>query len=566
MGWKCTPQIKGLIRGDFKKTEKRKGKRRANGKAFFLEAGEERVSQSETLDRSRSYLNTYEGYTKGLDAWLDLKEEADDYEAPVVTKKKVKNEETGEMEEQEVTHYRKLRDDAVVGFAVIINPPHDAAHGEDGDWDQETYQKFYKDSWDVLHELYPELFRDDNVILKATHRDEGYPVEDGYDSKDIDEHQHILGRCRDENGKWIGKEIDYAMFDNINKNYPRMMRERGWSEMEDLDVTDRKRMKEDPEYKAERKAKAKHGKSVNQHIREKMKNNLKQSEVLLDQSQQLAKENEEKSEEIEITRSKQKEDQKKLDDGIAENNQKKIEYSNAITDMNNLIQDNKMQQIALQEKLKKEKEEEVEEYEEQFRKDMEQQNASKIEQAQKDAKDEIIRNSAQVIEDEKKRAAEEARKEVLEDQKSVIEEEKKRLNGIYKKNYEKQLEETKQKWKSSKEKYDNAAEKYNEALTKRNEEKEKYETARKSYEDLQFDWSKVMKDEAVDIIKTTVIGQKQVKDPATTRFKTVDVTIADKLNEMLRIRKQRYALKHGGESLLDEKQDPNKGKNPQYGE
>lgn len=298
MGWKCTPQIKGLIRGDFKKTEKRKGKRRANGKAFFLEAGEERVSQSETLDRSRSYLNTYEGYTKGLDAWLDLKEEADDYEAPVVTKKKVKNEETGEMEEQEVTHYRKLRDDAVVGFAVIINPPHDAAHGEDGDWDQETYQKFYKDSWDVLHELYPELFRDDNVMLRATHRDEGYPVEDGYDSKDIDEHQHILGRCRDENGKWIGKEIDYAMFDNINKNYPRMMRERGWSEMEDLDVTDRKRMKEDPEYKAERKAKAKHGKSVNQHIREKMKNNLKQSEVLLDQSHELVEQNEAKEKEL----------------------------------------------------------------------------------------------------------------------------------------------------------------------------------------------------------------------------------------------------------------------------
>lgn len=47
MSWKCTPQVTGLVRGEAKQGQKH----RSNVKAIVAEAGKERVSNSDTLDR-----------------------------------------------------------------------------------------------------------------------------------------------------------------------------------------------------------------------------------------------------------------------------------------------------------------------------------------------------------------------------------------------------------------------------------------------------------------------------------------------------------------------------------
>ena len=58
MGWKCAPQVMGLVRGEPQAGQKH----RANGRRIAMEAGYERASLSDTLDRTRSNLNEYEGY------------------------------------------------------------------------------------------------------------------------------------------------------------------------------------------------------------------------------------------------------------------------------------------------------------------------------------------------------------------------------------------------------------------------------------------------------------------------------------------------------------------------
>ena len=61
MGWKCLPQVTGLVRGE----PKPGAKHRSNGAAICGEAGKERHSASETLDRTRSKYNQYAGHVTG---------------------------------------------------------------------------------------------------------------------------------------------------------------------------------------------------------------------------------------------------------------------------------------------------------------------------------------------------------------------------------------------------------------------------------------------------------------------------------------------------------------------
>ena len=63
MGWKCTPQLTGLVRGEPKPGQKH----RSNVKAIAAEAGKERVSNSDTLDRDRTHLNRYTGFSSGFE-------------------------------------------------------------------------------------------------------------------------------------------------------------------------------------------------------------------------------------------------------------------------------------------------------------------------------------------------------------------------------------------------------------------------------------------------------------------------------------------------------------------
>lgn len=251
MGWRCTPQVIGLVRGEPKAGQKH----RANGGQILREMGIERYSKSDTLDRTRSQRNQYSGYRSGGDCWTALEQEANEYRV----KGKTKNGKDYE---------RSLRFDAVVGWAVIYNPPAEMTVG----WTKEDYQKFYRDSREVMAAIKPELFRVENIKMSAIHRDEGVLGVDGRYS----EHVHDVGVAKNAEGKFCGNLIDAKMLVEINKRYPKMMRERGW-QLEDLDITDFERMGKnpdgtyrDPEYRASRLSR-KAGRSVNKYIADKEK-------------------------------------------------------------------------------------------------------------------------------------------------------------------------------------------------------------------------------------------------------------------------------------------------------
>ena len=251
MGFSCTPQLKGLVRGE----PKAKAKHRANGRAIAGEMGEndgKRQTESETYDETRTCMNHYEGYKNGYEAWDYIEDRANNYRVKSVNKK-------GE------TFERGLRADAVVGCAIIFNPPEEVCVN----WTDEQYKKFYDDSWDFLCQFQPDIFSDKNVVMTAEHYDEGL------DPDGKSRHQHRLIEPRDRNDRYCGNLIDPKLLAGINKSYPQFMRKRGW-DMDDLDTTDWKKYKEDSDYRAERKAKAKNnGRSVNKYAKHKALEDVK---------------------------------------------------------------------------------------------------------------------------------------------------------------------------------------------------------------------------------------------------------------------------------------------------
>lgn len=242
MGFISTPQITGLVRGE----PKPGARHRSNGKAVAGEMGQnedgKRHTASETYDRSRTHMNQYTGYTNGYEAWDYIEERANGYKIKGKTK---------DGKEYE----RSLRSDAVVGYAVIFNPPDDVCIN----WSDEDYEKFYNDSWDYMCQKQPRLFSNRNKVMTAEHYDEGLNP----DGKS--RHCHILGEARDSDGKYCGNLIDAKMLSEINREYPAFMRSRGW-DMEDLDCTDWDKYNSDSAYREERIEKAKtNGLSINQY-------------------------------------------------------------------------------------------------------------------------------------------------------------------------------------------------------------------------------------------------------------------------------------------------------------
>ena len=250
IGFACTPQILGLVRGEPKLNKKTgsRQKHRANGKAILGEGGIERHSASDTLDRSRSHLNKYEGFDSGYACWDAMCNDAENYRSLIERK-------------DGYTQERRLRADAVIGSAVIIKPPADMCK----DWDDATYQKFYSDSWDALCAAEPRIFRNNNIRMKAEHHDEGVAE----DAKNFVRHLHIYSDAKDKNGNYCGNYIDAKMLIKINATYPAFMRSRGW-DLDDLDVTDWEKAKDDLEYREERNQKRrKNGRSVNKYVQDK---------------------------------------------------------------------------------------------------------------------------------------------------------------------------------------------------------------------------------------------------------------------------------------------------------
>ena len=311
MGWKCVPQVMGLVRGDgMRRDGKGQAKHRANAAAIVHEAFEIadrddghpipiRKSASDTYDRSRTPNNRYTGYQTADDVVAAMEEEA----AAQTVEVQTKNKETGET----VIRKRPLRSDAVIGVAVIFKPPCAIART----WSREQYDKFINDSLDVMATVQCggevdkktgklkrgqepcHLFRRENIIAGAEHWDEGSLAEGG----DVyTGHWHHIYKPEDENGKYRGNLIDPYFLSRLSAVYPRMMRERGW-DIEDCDCTDWEKFNDDkgPEnagYRAKRKSKIRQGgKSVNKYIasaeREAVAAQYEEAGAMLDQAAAL---------------------------------------------------------------------------------------------------------------------------------------------------------------------------------------------------------------------------------------------------------------------------------------
>lgn len=247
MGWTCAPQLIGLVRGEPKQGQKH----RANGKAICGELGKERYTNSATFDDSRSNLNKYEHIDglsdSGFDCWDYLCDKAEQYKVRGKTKNG-----------KEFT--RSLKSDAVVGFALIVNPPENVCVH----WSDDEYDKFYEDTAGFLYELEPRIFNPDNYVFQAEHFDEGLNQEGK------SRHLHVVGIPLDENGKYCGNLIDPKLYTRINEAYPKYMRDHGWKDFEDLETTDWTRYKTDAKYKATVDEKRKHtGQSTNKYIERK---------------------------------------------------------------------------------------------------------------------------------------------------------------------------------------------------------------------------------------------------------------------------------------------------------
>lgn len=210
------PQTLGLVRGE----PEPGNKYRANGKKIAMEAGKERASKSKTLDRSRSKDNGYWRQSSGADCWQAMEADADAYRVTGTNK-------NGK------SFSRKLRADAVIGWALIFHPPEEVTES----WSPERKKRFRNDSWRTMMKLEPRLFRKENVRMMATHRDE-----DG-------EHWHLIGDARDQDGRYCGNILDRKHWEEWAVGYAREMRKLGW-DIEDPVITDWKRYGTDPEYKA----------------------------------------------------------------------------------------------------------------------------------------------------------------------------------------------------------------------------------------------------------------------------------------------------------------------------
>lgn len=260
--FKSVPQILGLQRRPSvnRKTGRVARHRASNPRGLCCEAApEERTSMSETLDRSRTKLNVSRGPASGEELWDSIVAEADAARVRTVAR-------------DGTEHERGLRRDAVIAYAYVDHPPAEVSDL----WDDETAERFFRDSQDSMNDVLasmgrPRIFGGDNERATYLHRDEGVPPGDDARHPAVAAgipgvHAHRFDTCRDpETGAWCGSIIDAKFLHELNANYPRLMRERGWPLL-DLDVTDVGRMATDEGYAEERRRRrARHGRSTNEY-------------------------------------------------------------------------------------------------------------------------------------------------------------------------------------------------------------------------------------------------------------------------------------------------------------
>lgn len=240
MGFKVgipTMKLK-VVKSGGKNAIKSKEKNIGDMRSILGEAGTERWSASKTLDRSRSADNEHLGpFSSGQEAYDAIMEELARYN-----------------ETRRAEGKRAARKDATVAFAMIVHPPAEVMNA----MTPEDRARFFKDSYDTLLAL--NVLSEDNVRMRERHRDEG------------GEHEHIISMAYDADGNLNGKKVlSLTTFKKLNKEFPKLMRQKGW-DVEECEVYDQEAVKsmtpeEADAYKAEHRAKkVKQGLSANEYI------------------------------------------------------------------------------------------------------------------------------------------------------------------------------------------------------------------------------------------------------------------------------------------------------------
>lgn len=139
---------------------------------------------------------------------------------------------------------RNLRKDCMSCIAGIIKVPMEVATQEGFD-----SEKFYKDSLEVLKELCADDIRCGEINAAVIHRDEYIDKEQKLKSDHL--HYNIIPYCwevgkdgqkfKSLNGK---KFLNIKFLNKVNRNFPQMMRERGWEVADCVMSEDLKTQKE----------------------------------------------------------------------------------------------------------------------------------------------------------------------------------------------------------------------------------------------------------------------------------------------------------------------------------
>lgn len=243
MGYAFTPQVLGLTMAP------NHNKHRAGLGGILSEMMKDRKTKSSTfkpelMDNNLYYSSVGSDYAEPIiNMFQDIQ---DNYKQVVI----VKGEE----------RYRKLRNDTVLGVATIFNPSVEIQReilkrcNYDLNAFDKQMNKFYEDCNKCMAQLCPDLYHD-NIVATAYHKDEGRDLEDrtlhiaGCEIICPDYHVHQVRLAQNKNGKWCGNKIDFNFFQNINQNFPRLMRAYGWDFLDDLDITDWNNYDNDPEYR-----------------------------------------------------------------------------------------------------------------------------------------------------------------------------------------------------------------------------------------------------------------------------------------------------------------------------
>lgn len=150
---------------------------------------------------------------------------------------------------------RKLRNDCVCCVAGIVKVPMQIVSQADFD-----SIKFYQDSLDVLNELFNDEIRCGEINAAVIHRDEYIDKEANLKADHL--HYNVIPYCwdTDENGNKFkslnGKKfINKNLFNIVNRNFPKMMREKGWDLADCIITEDLDTQKEKKEHQEQAKGK-----------------------------------------------------------------------------------------------------------------------------------------------------------------------------------------------------------------------------------------------------------------------------------------------------------------------